>query len=248
MAEVQMSGHGQSNAGKQLAEGVDDNGDVIMSDTLAPPQSNPKSNPVPPKSKSPVPPKSRSPVRPKSTSPVPPKAMSPIPPASKPTPPPKSRSASRSKAESPVPPKSKEGDPSFTFSISDGESELTELPPSPTPQARRPPAQARNKISLPKTVKGHRSGAKIPAVAEPIPGSKFVMKGTLQGTLHSNLRGPATMMLMEVTPVRFFLLHHEIFLPTVCTRSPRSHTRSNTSVSSQTLTRRHIISSRTRTL
>ena len=161
--------------------------DVQMSDALAPVDVQMSDAPAPVEEM--IPPKSKS------------KRKSPLPRTSNPAAIPKSDPPVPSKSKSAVPPKSNKRGPSSTIAVSDGESELTEPTPSPKRKAKRAGVQAEDNTLQRKTVKGRQPVEKVAAPPEPIPGSKFVMKATLQGTLHSSLRGPATMMNMEVKPV-----------------------------------------------
>jgi len=104
-----------------------------------------------------------------------------------------SRSSVPPKSNSPNHPKSKTSGPSPPEPIevssegdSEGEPEVT------PPLFNAKPAKSR---------KACRSVAKTPAPPEPIPGTKFIIKSTLQGTLHSSIQGPITMLEMKVTPV-----------------------------------------------
>jgi hypothetical protein len=220
--DVCMSGDRQGSPAKGDEITVDDNGDVRMSDPHPArlvegeeekDTGDANENTEERISRSPVPPPSNSTVLPpapsavsatssvratsKSKSPVPPPAMSTLPPRTK----------------RPIPRKSYKVNNDELIELSDGESELTELPPSPQPNVDTHAEPAADSSSLAKTKKARRSVAK-PAQPEPIPGRQYVMKGTLQGTLHSNVRGPATMVNMPVTPVCICSIYHIISLLT----------------------------------
>lgn len=69
-------------------------------------------------------------------------------------------------------------------------------------------------VSRPKHAKPQKAAASTASTRvhpEPIPGTKYIMKSTLQGTLHSNIRGN-TMLDMKVMPVSTVLLQRSLKL------------------------------------
>jgi hypothetical protein len=94
----------------------------------------------------------------------------------------------------------------------------TRSPPQETIELSSDDSDGEPEVVLPdsrpkhaKPQKAAASTASTRAHPQPIPGTKYIMKSTLQGTLHSNIRGN-TMLDMKVMPVRTVLLQRSLKL------------------------------------